>query len=94
MLVKQAHFLKTVHIVSFDWLEDSLMRGRPRNERDYLMGPRVKAEAATKAKKKKARKENIKKGSKSNIKHIPIFNGECRAKTTLRSLAMATEYQC
>ena len=73
MLVKQAYFLKTVHIVSFDWLEDSLMRGRPRNERDYLMGPRVKAEAATKAKKKKARNDNIKKGSKFKIKHILLI---------------------
>ena len=70
------------------------MRGRPRNERDYLMGPRVKAEAATKAKKKKVRKENIKKGSKFNVKHIQFPNGGCRAKTTLRSLAVATECQC
>lgn len=94
MLVKQAHFLKTVHIVSFDWLEDSLMRGRPRNERDYLMGPRVKAEAATKAKKKRVRKENIKKGSKFNIKHVRFLDGGCRAKATLRSLALVSEYPC
>ena len=74
LLVKQAYFLKTIHIVSFDWLEDSLMKGRPRDERDYLMAPRVKVEATTKAKKKKARRENIKKGSKFNIKHIQLLN--------------------
>ena len=67
------------------------MKGRPRNERDYLMGPRVKAEAATKAKKKKVRKENIKKGSKSNIKHVQFLNGGCGAKAGQRSLAMALD---
>ncbi len=67
------------------------MKGRPRNERDYLMGPRVKAEAATKAKKKKVRKENIKKGSKFIIKHIQLLDGECRAKTGQRSLAVALD---
>ena len=88
LLVKQAFFLKTVHIVSFDWLEDSLMKGRPRDERDYLIAPRVKVEAATKAKKKKARRENIKKGSKFNIKCIHFLNVVCFTKSGEQSLTV------
>ena len=41
VLVKAACQLKTVKIVSFDWLEDSLIKMYPRNEREYLMGYEV-----------------------------------------------------
>lgn len=63
-LVQQARKLKTIKIVSFDWLEDSLMWMRPKNEREYLMAPRVKMAVETKAKKKAVRKDNIAKGCK------------------------------
>ena len=40
---------------------------KPKSEGAYLIGPRVKKEAATKARKKMVRKENIQKGSESTI---------------------------
>jgi hypothetical protein len=57
----------TVKIVSFDWLEDSLMKQSPKNARDYLMVPMTKVKAETKAKKKMLRKKNIAKGSMSPL---------------------------
>ena len=75
MPVKRAILIKTIYIVSFDWLEDSLMKGRPRNERDYLISPRVKTEAATKARRKLVRKQNIKKGSKFVVQYPEDRNG-------------------
>lgn len=65
--VKQARKLKTVKIVSFDWLEDSLMKQRPKNVREYLMAPITKAKVETKVKKKILRKKNIAKGSVSPL---------------------------
>ncbi|KAL2056068.1 hypothetical protein ABVK25_003711 [Lepraria finkii] len=64
LMVHQASALKTIKIVSFDWLEDSLMSKTqsPKSEGAYLIGPRVKKEAATKARKKIVRKGNIQKG--------------------------------
>jgi len=65
--VKLARKLKTVKIVSFDWLEDSLMKQSPKNVREYLMAPISKAKAETKARKKATRKKNIAKGSMSPL---------------------------
>jgi len=62
--VQQARKFRTIRIVSFDWLEDSLLRMKPKNEREYLMEPRAQSAAETKAKKKVIRKKNIAKGSK------------------------------
>lgn len=62
-IVHQARKLKTVKIVSFDWLEDSLMKGMAENEREYLMGPRTRLAVDNKAKKKATRRKNIAKGS-------------------------------
>ena len=45
----------------------------PKSEGAYLIGPRVKKEAATKARKKIVRKGNIQKGSESAI--IYFFHG-------------------
>lgn len=64
-IVRQARKLG-VMIVSFDWLEDSLMKMVPQKIAQYLMVPRVKAAAETKAKKKTIRKKNIAKGSKTS----------------------------
>ena len=64
--VQQAQRLRTVKIVSFDWLEDSLMKRMPKNEREYLMGPRMQMEAEARAKKRYVRKKNIAKGRTSS----------------------------
>jgi len=61
-----------VKIVSFDWLEDSLIAMRVKNEREYLMGIRVKAAAQTKEKKKMLRKGNVKKGSQLPCLHLRL----------------------
>lgn len=53
-------------IVSFDWLEDSLMKMVPQKIAQHLMKPRVKAAAETKARKKTIRKKAIAKGSKTS----------------------------
>ncbi|KAL2038152.1 hypothetical protein N7G274_009100 [Stereocaulon virgatum] len=59
--VEQARALKTIKIVSFEWLEDSLMpkTATSRNEDEYLMGSRIEKESAIKTKKNLVRKANI-----------------------------------
>ncbi|KAL9633021.1 MAG: hypothetical protein Q9164_004947 [Protoblastenia rupestris] len=71
--VKQAIELKTVKIVSFDWLEDSLLSKPPRvrNEREYLMTSIIRTTAETKERKKLVRKQNITKGMQK-------FEKECK----------------
>lgn len=66
LLVRKARKIRAIKIISWDWLEDTLMKGRPVQEFEYLMGPLVKCATETKEKKKAVRKENIKKGSKSS----------------------------
>ena len=62
-IVKEARRMKNVKIVSFDWLEDSLLKRRVQNERQYAMSVATRIEADTKSKKKAVRKANILKGS-------------------------------
>ena len=62
IIVTQARKLKKLKIVSYDWLEDSLMKRSPRKEGEYLMHRKIKAIAKAKAKKKVVRKENLKAG--------------------------------
>ena len=62
-LVDKARRLRTVKIVSWDWLEDTLMKGRPIEESAYLMAPLVKRAEDAKEKRKAVRRENIEKGS-------------------------------
>lgn len=57
--VRQARKIPTIKIVSFDWLEDSLMTKRRRNERAYLMGPLATTAAEAKVRKKMTRRKNI-----------------------------------
>ena len=64
-LVRKARQLRTVRIVSWDWLEDSLMKGRALKEFEYLLAPLIKCAKEAKEKKKAVRRENIRKGSKS-----------------------------
>lgn len=52
--VKQAMDLGTIDIVTYDWLEDSIMTKRPKSERRYLLS------AVEKGRRKKARKEKKK----------------------------------
>ena len=54
-----------VNIVSFDWLEDSLIKMHPCNEREYLMSINGKAQKEKKKMKKAVREDNIKKGCES-----------------------------
>ena len=63
-LVSKARKLRTVKIVSWDWLEDSLMKEHAMKEFEYLLAPLVKCAKEAKEKKKAVRKENIRKGSK------------------------------
>lgn len=63
-LVQKARQFKTVKIVSFDWLEDTLLKERPVKESEYLMAPLVKCAKDIKEKKKAVRNDNIEKGSK------------------------------
>lgn len=58
----QARKIKKLKIVSYDWLEDSLMRQSPRKEGEYLMRGKIKAIAKTKAKRKVTRKKNLQAG--------------------------------
>ena len=62
--VKVARELQSVKIVSFDWLEDSLMKMTPRNEREYLMSAKTKTHKDAQKKKKALREKNIQKGRK------------------------------
>ncbi|KAF6221291.1 hypothetical protein HO133_002146 [Letharia lupina] len=66
-MVQKARQLRTVKIVSWDWLEDTLMKEHPMKESEYLMAPLVKCAADNKEKKKAARKENIRKGNGYHI---------------------------
>ena len=65
LLVHKARQLRSVKIVSWDWLEDSLMKEHPMRELDYLLAPLVKCAKDAREKKKAVRKENIRRGSKS-----------------------------
>ena len=69
-VVQQARKMKTVKIVSFDWLEDSLMAKSAKREGEYLMGARAKTAKETKEKKKAVRKENIDNDSKHIFTHV------------------------
>ena len=51
--------------VSWDWLEDSLMKERPMRERGYLLAPLISCAREDKERKKAIRRSNIQKGSKS-----------------------------
>ena len=64
-IVLQAKHIPSIKIVSYDWLEDSLMNHRPlREDPYYLMKRRVLRDSEKRAKKKGIRKQNIKRGSK------------------------------
>ena len=68
-VVKKAQRIKTVKIVSWDWLEDSLlsMKSKAKHESEYIMSSRAKAQDVIKIKHRVVRKHNVKKGSKFSL---------------------------
>lgn len=63
-VVRQAQKVKGLYIVSFDWLEDSLMKSWPRKEANYVLERQVRAAKKSKKEKKAVKKENIRNGRK------------------------------
>ncbi|MCJ1386901.1 hypothetical protein MMC17_010029 [Xylographa soralifera] len=61
-MVQQARKLKRCKIVSWDWLEDSLLAKRPLRTGDFLLKGQVKAKAKVKATRKEIRDDNVMKG--------------------------------
>ena len=75
LLVQQARKVKDLKIISFDWLEDSLMKSTHKPTGPYLMSRQVKVAAKAKAvkkEKKTVRKENVQKGCEF---FITLFSG-------------------
>ncbi|MCJ1398129.1 hypothetical protein MMC11_001326 [Xylographa trunciseda] len=60
--VQQARKIKKCKIVTWDWLEDSLLAKRPLRAGDFLLKSQVKAKVKAKATKKETRDDNILKG--------------------------------
>ena len=62
LLVRQASKVKGIKVVSYDWLEDSLLSKSPKREGPYLMDRQAKSVAKSRAKKKATRKRNLREG--------------------------------
>ncbi|KAL8745143.1 MAG: hypothetical protein Q9190_002701 [Brigantiaea leucoxantha] len=62
LAVQQARKIKSIKIVTFDWLEDSLMASSPERATEYLLKRQVKLAAKHKIKQKKAKKEKLSDG--------------------------------
>ncbi|KAM0805679.1 hypothetical protein BDR22DRAFT_968894 [Usnea florida] len=75
-MVQKARQLRTVKIVSWDWLEDTLMKEHPMKESEYLLRPLVKVATESKEKKKAVRKENIRQGLKEFEKGCQEFKND------------------
>lgn len=60
--MKQAKKIKTCKVVSYDWLEDSLMNFTSKRTGPYLLKSAIKERAKAKAKRKQIRVEDIQKG--------------------------------
>ena len=70
-LVKSALKHKHIHIVSYDWLEDSLLRKTRKREAPYLMKTVLKAAANKKKnRKEKIQKPRVKKERKEHFKAL------------------------
>lgn len=67
--MQAARKIKTLKIVTYDWLEDSLLARSPKGVANYLLKQHVKVEKKRKAKQKEKVKETVKAGSKQ-----PYFN--------------------
>lgn len=73
LLVQQARKINGLKIVTFDWLEDSLMKGCRKKDGPYLLSRQFKIAVKAKVKKKTVRKENIQKGCKLPPKHLSCY---------------------
>ncbi|KAL8783499.1 MAG: hypothetical protein Q9195_009369 [Heterodermia aff. obscurata] len=91
--VLQAKHIPSIKIVSYDWLEDSLMNHRPLREEPYLMKRRNLRDVEKRAKKRETRKQNIKKGSESSClyrdetQHLIRAGSETLRKELVHALA-------
>ncbi|KAL8639007.1 MAG: hypothetical protein Q9228_003901, partial [Teloschistes exilis] len=62
--VLRAAKLQNVAIVTYDWLEDTLMKGYRHGVHAYIVSEVLKSEREAKEKRKRVRKSNIKKGNR------------------------------
>ena len=62
-LVREARTIDGLSIVTFDWLEDSLMKMYARKETGYLLRRQERASAKVKKPQKAVRKQTTRKGS-------------------------------
>ena len=71
MIVREAERLRTIKIVSYDWLEDSLLskNRRPKPETEYLLANILKSEK----KKRGNEKEKIRKREKERPRRKGTF---------------------
>ncbi|MCJ1432784.1 hypothetical protein MMC27_002141 [Xylographa pallens] len=69
-MVQQARKLKKCKIVTWDWLEDSLLAKRPLRTGEFLLKGQVKTKAKVKATRKETRDDNI-------IKGVGLFEKSC-----------------
>lgn len=72
--MKQARKIKTCKVVSYDWLEDCLMKFTLRRVKPYLLNFVTKGRAKAKVERKETRDENIKKGGKCPTALCRIFS--------------------
>lgn len=87
IIVKQARQIKKLKIVSYDWLEDSLLAKSPKREDDYLWKTVGKTRARKKTAKKTKRDHEIKaermsrsgplKAAQTNPKAVTKFYQDC-----------------
>ena len=68
-LVQAAQKIKSIKIVTFDWLEDCLLDKKQLKAKAYLVSVVVKGRAERKSRKKQARKENLLSGSELNSRN-------------------------
>ena len=67
-IVQHARKLKKCKIVTWDWLEDSLLAKRPLRTGDFFLKGQVKTKAKVKATRKEIRDDNIIKGGKRTFR--------------------------
>ena len=80
LTVQKARQLRqTVKTVSWDWLEDSLLRRRRMKERDYLLMPAfpVLEEREAKQRRKELRRENIREGCEFFFPYPSFYVKSC-----------------
>ncbi|MCJ1425716.1 hypothetical protein MMC29_003616, partial [Sticta canariensis] len=75
-MVREARTIDGLSIVTFDWLEDSLMKMYARKETGYFLHRQGRASAKAKKTKKTVRKQTIQKGMKAFEKSCRDFQTE------------------